>query len=91
MVSNHFPFINNSLRAIPHGEDISNEVFARFGRFLSGLRRHDDAAHPATSADVARVRAFAYSLRDSDPGFAADLMAAADRYEMAEESRAEAH
>ena len=52
---------------------------------LQGLRRR---AHPAPSnlvADIAAVRALADSYRHSDPGFAADLYAAAARHEVQSE------
>ena len=43
--------------------------------------RRTDAARRETAYDSAAVRALADSFRKSDPGFASDLYAAADRHE----------
>jgi len=45
------------------------------------------SAAEAAARDVAMVRAMARHYLASDPGFAADLMAAADRHEAAAQAR----
>jgi hypothetical protein len=52
-------------------------------------RRRQAAASSADPGlrDAAAVRELAFSYRESDPGFAADLYAAADRYEWALEAQ----
>jgi hypothetical protein len=42
---------------------------------------------PQSSLDAARVRALARLYVQSDPGFAADLFAAADRHELTKDPR----
>jgi len=46
------------------------------------------AARREGADDAAAVRALAYTYRNSDPGFASDLYAAADRYEREHEAAA---
>ena len=59
-----------------------------FGEWLIATVRHlvSRSASTRTQRDrireLAEVRALADSVRHSDPGFADDLFAAADRYEM---------
>ncbi len=53
----------------------------------SALKRALTPAHKAPAVrdlafEAAKVRAFAMTVRDTDPGFAADLFAAADRHEL---------
>jgi hypothetical protein len=48
-------------------------------RWLSARRQH--AASLQAAIDAAQVRALARRHAGTDPGFAADLMAAADRHE----------
>jgi hypothetical protein len=55
------------------------------GAALRSLRHDDAPALDAHLADAAAVRALADSCRTSDPGFASDLYAAADRHEIAHE------
>ena len=53
------------------------------------LRRPTDpweAAQRDAADDAAAVRALAYAYRQSDPGFASDLYAAADRHEREHEA-----
>jgi hypothetical protein len=63
--------------------------FKRAGAALRGLERMPagpaeqsaDPAPPDASADAAAVRELGYQHMRSDPGFAADLIAAANRHE----------
>jgi hypothetical protein len=50
---------------------------------VSGWQRPLPSPEQAVLRDVAEVRALADSYRNSDPGFASDLYAAADRHELA--------
>jgi hypothetical protein len=59
------------------------ELFAPFAGLLA---RWTQPTAPSPEGDIAgraaqRVRAYAFSLRESDPRMAAELMAAADRHE----------
>ncbi|MBZ8139887.1 hypothetical protein CLD22_08250 [Rubrivivax gelatinosus] len=60
----------------PRGALIAAELFARLMKTFS----HEPAA-PARVHDVATVRELAHQVESSDPGFAADLYAAAARHE----------
>lgn len=53
------------------------------GRALTSARKAPAARDRALEA--AKVRAFAMTVRDTDPGFAADLFAAVDRQEFAQD------
>jgi hypothetical protein len=64
--------------AAPRGARVAAELFARLAGWLTSA--------PAPRAETrveqaAAVRELAYSLQDSDPGFASDLLAAALRHE----------
>ncbi len=62
---------------------------AMFERWAQRLRAADRAAGSDDPvAEAASVRALADSYRRSDPGFASDLYAAADRHENAAEAAA---
>jgi hypothetical protein len=65
----------------PRGARLAAALFLAISRGMAALGR--SALPRATSAqqDVLEVRELARSYRDSDPGFAADLAAAADRHE----------
>ncbi len=75
----------------PGAGDLSQRaepVVLALGRRARGLwrdlvtgRRRIDAEPSDPTADAAHVRALAWRVRDSQPGFASDLLAAADRHE----------
>ena len=54
-------------------------LWAALAHWLAGRKQHSVALDAAI--EVARVRAMARRHASTDPGFAADLMAAADRHE----------
>jgi hypothetical protein len=83
MTTNTFEVLSVPSPAMPRGARVAAELFLRASRWLSS-RPAQRAATPAEEA--AAVRNFAYRVRTTDPGFAADLFAAADRHEMASES-----
>ncbi len=62
----------------PRGGAVAGELFARFFRWIS---------RPATprvktrAEEASYVRELAYRIQNTDPGFAADLFAAAARHE----------
>lgn len=62
----------------PHGFDRLHALFARLGAAVTPR----PTAAQALANDVAAVRSLARSLQASDPRFAADLSAAADRSEI---------
>ena len=67
-----------SLPRAPRGAQLFALLFDATERLV---RRIDAARAAHTSASEAeQVRRFARSLQDTDPGFAADLYAAADRH-----------
>jgi hypothetical protein len=66
--------------AMPRGARVAADLFVRASRWLSS-RPTQRAVTPGEEA--AAVREFAHRVRATDPGFAADLFAAADRHEMA--------
>lgn len=71
--------------AAPRGARLAATLFARAARWLT------QPAAPrarATAPDAAAVRQLAYGLMRTDPGFAADLFAAADRHELEIEASA---
>jgi hypothetical protein len=70
--------IVSSLPRAPRGA----QLFAMLFDAVERLARRIDAARIANSraAEAEQVRRFARSLQDTDPGFAADLYAAADRH-----------
>jgi hypothetical protein len=69
-----------SFDAVPRGSRVAAELFTRLMRWLETPRAARSRELPPT-ADVAAVRELAYRLQDSDPGFSADLFAAAARHE----------
>ena len=64
--------------ATPRGARVAAQLFAR----LAGWLRVPPKARPSSRAEeAAAVREFASRIQYSDPGFAADLFAAAARHE----------
>jgi len=64
--------------AMPRGAQVAAQLFARaFGWVTSPLAEQV----PTRSKEAASVREMAYRVQATDPGFAADLFAAADRHE----------
>ena len=70
--------IVSSLPRAPRGA----QLFAMLFDAVERLARRIDAARTmhTRQAEAEQVRRFARSLQDTDPGFAADLYAAADRH-----------
>ena len=68
----------------PRGAALVASGFARvLGWFESAhLLRSHPLDEPNRTGDAARVRRFAQQVMADDPRFAADLFAAADRYEL---------
>jgi hypothetical protein len=62
--------------AMPRGAWLAAQLFTRAAAWL-----RKPAAPLSRAAEAAQVREFAYGLMKTDPGFAADLFAAADRHE----------
>jgi hypothetical protein len=64
---------------IPRGARAAAELFVAAGRLLSGLF----TLQPKRSQDMSaeEVRHLALSVQNSDPGFAADLLAALARHD----------
>jgi hypothetical protein len=72
----------------PRGAEWAARVAAAAWRLLSQRRAaRDQSSEPQSARDVARaaaaVRVMARQYAATDPGFAADLLAAADRHEAA--------
>lgn len=65
--------------SIPRGARAAAELFMSAGRLLSGLLTHQAQRSDKMSAE--EVRRLALSVQNSDPGFAADLLAALARHE----------
>jgi hypothetical protein len=62
----------------PLGARIAGDLFSRFTNWMStpaALRKL------SRTEEAAQVREMAYQVRDSDPGFSADLYGAAARHE----------
>jgi hypothetical protein len=53
---------------------------------LISLFRVSPARQPTRTEEAASVREMAHRLQATDPGFAADLMVAADRHELLDET-----
>jgi len=66
--------------SIPRGARVAGELFTGLVRWWQTPRAATSRELPR-SADVASVRELAYRMQDSDPGFSADLYAAAARHE----------
>lgn len=78
-VSAHAP----TRMAVPHGATLLASLLARANSWLDSLRgrREQEIEFTGRAGDAARVRRFAQQVMADDPRFAADLLAAADRYE----------
>ena len=67
---------------IPRGARVAAEVFIAGARLLTRLLSTTPARAPrGRAAEAAEVRAMAHGWEATDPGFAADLYAAAARHE----------
>jgi hypothetical protein len=64
--------------AAPRGARVAAGLFTRL---LGWAARPVTAQKPSRAAEAADVREMAYRVLRTDPGFAADLFAAADRHE----------
>jgi hypothetical protein len=64
---------------IPRGARAAAELFVAAGRLLGGLLTHKPQRSQDMSAE--EVRRLALSVQSSDPGFAADLLAALARHD----------
>lgn len=66
--------------ATPRGAVWAAEAAVGLWRWFGQLRARWAAPRVSRLGEAEALRAFAMRFRDSDPGFAADLMAAADRH-----------
>jgi len=62
-------------------------IWAALSRWLAADRRRERSVALEAAIEAARVRAMARRHASTDPGFAADLMAAADRHEAQQSAR----
>jgi hypothetical protein len=67
--------------AAPRGAEWAARAVLGLWRALARQPRAGAIADDGVSREVARVRALARHHQATDPGFAADLLAAADRHE----------
>lgn len=72
--------------AVPRGARVAAALAAALLAALQQIgdawrRRRKGAPTLSPAEEAAAVREMAWRIRDSDPGFAADLFAAADRHE----------
>jgi hypothetical protein len=67
--------------ADPRGSRLAAAMFLAVWRGVAALGRRAGPRPASPEQDVLQVRELAWSYRQSDPGFAADLAAAADRHE----------
>lgn len=74
---------NNTRMRIPRGARMAAEVFTAGARLLARMAAGTAPSAPIISRarEAADVRDMASRLQATDPGFAADLYAAADRHE----------
>jgi hypothetical protein len=70
----------SSLPRAPRGAQLVAMAYDALERLVRGIEAR--RAERARAVEAEQVRRFARSLQDSDPGFAADLFAAADRHLM---------
>lgn len=61
---------------MPRGSALAAAAYTRLATFFRQVPRH-----LSRGEEAAEVREMAYRLQDTDPGFAADLFAAAARHE----------
>lgn len=83
ITSRSYTYGNNRLR-IPRGARVAAEVFTAGSRLLSRLMFSAPAASSkrvTRATEAAEVRDLAARVQANEPGFAADLYAAADRHE----------
>jgi hypothetical protein len=66
--------------ATPRGAEWAAEAVLRLQRLFSQLRARWSARAAGRVGEAEALRQYAMQFRDSDPGFAADLFAAADRH-----------
>ena len=71
-----FDVLHIDTPAVPRGAVIAAQVFARIAGWVKAPVRKVSRA-----SEAAAVREMAVSLQHTDPGFAADLFAAAARHE----------
>jgi hypothetical protein len=67
--------------SIPRGSRYAALVFIALWRALADLGRRAQPRAKSPAQEAQEVRELAWSYRETDPGFAADLAAAADRHE----------
>jgi hypothetical protein len=67
--------------SIPRGSRYAAAVFVALWRALADLGRSAPPRAKSAAQEAQEVRELAWTYRQSDPGFAADLAAAADRHE----------
>jgi hypothetical protein len=67
--------------ADPRGSRLAAAMFLAVWRGVASLGHSTGARPTGPEQDVLEVRELAWSYRQSDPGFSADLAAAADRHE----------
>ena len=67
--------------ADPRGARLAAAMFMAVWRGVAALVRSVGPRPTSPEQDVLEVRQLAWSYRHSDPGFSADLAAAADRHE----------
>jgi hypothetical protein len=74
--------------SMPRGARVAADLFVRASRWLAS---RPATPHQTRVQEAEAVREYAYSVQRSDPRFAADLYAAADRHEMGEASPTSGH
>jgi hypothetical protein len=67
--------------AMPRGSRYAALVFIALWRTLASLGQSAPRLAKTPAQEAQAVRELAWSYRETDPGFAADLAAAADRHE----------
>lgn len=67
--------------SIPRGSRYAAWVFIALWRALARMGRRAPPRGKSPAQEAQAVRELAWSYRQTDPGFAADLAAAADRHE----------
>ena len=68
--------------ALPRGSRYAATIFLAVWRALADLGRSAKPRGKSPAQEAQEVRELAWSYRETDPGFAADLAAAADRHEL---------
>lgn len=82
ITSRSYTYGNTRMR-IPRGARLAADVFMAGARLLARVAGSATPAAPISSRarEAAEVREMANGVQATDPGFAADLYAAADRHE----------